>query len=87
MVRLRGTILNIERTAEKKKDDEGIVWEKCIFDVKIDGLSKGADNNKALLKKVIGKKVKVVRWCAFDWHYKIGSKITLEPEEVKSFLE
>ena len=86
MSKLRGTILSIERTAEKKKDNEGVIWEKCIFEVEVDGLSKRA-NNRDLLKKVMGKKVKVVRWCAFDWHYKIGSKITLELEEVKPLLE
>jgi len=86
MIKLRGTVLSIERTAEKKKDNEGVVWEKCIFEVEVDGLSKRA-NNRDFLRKIVGKKVKVVRWCAFDWHYKIGSKITLEPEEVKPLLE
>lgn len=62
------------------------MWEKCIFEVEVDGLSKRA-NNRGFLEEGCGQKVKVVRWCAFDWHYKIGSKITLEPEEVEPLLE
>jgi hypothetical protein len=36
--------------------------------------------------KIKGKQIKLLRWCRFDWHYKIGSLKTFEPDETKTIL-
>lgn len=88
MVKLKGIVLNIQETSEKKRDIENIVWKRCILEVRIIGLSKRSrkgELEEEFLKKIIGKKVKVTRWCAFDWHYVTGTTITLDLDEVKTF--
>jgi len=34
-----------------------------------------------------GKKVKLFRYCLFDWHYKLGVRKTLEPDEIEATIE
>jgi len=75
----------VERTGETKIiDDEK--WEKCIFTLRNEGFSKRTPNEK-LPYGVRGKEVKLIRWCCFDWHYKIGVKKTLEPDETEAVLK
>lgn len=83
---LRGTVLSVERTGEIKVDDEGLRWERCVFTVKLDGFSKRTPGEK-LPEGLLGKEVKLVRWCCFDWHYKAGVKKTLEPDETEAVLK
>ncbi|MEM2135483.1 MAG: hypothetical protein Q6366_002825 [Candidatus Freyarchaeota archaeon] len=83
---LQGTVLNIEKTGEKKKDEEGNIWEKCIFSLELTGFSKRTPHEE-LPSELKGKKVKLVRWCCFDWHYKTGVRKTLEPEETEAVLK
>lgn len=84
--KLQGIVLEIEKTGEKRKDEEGITWEKCIFEIKLTGFSKRTPDER-LPENLKGRKVKLIRWCAFDWHYKLGSKKTLEPSETEAVLK
>jgi hypothetical protein len=81
--KLRAIITNVEKTSEKCKDQYDTVWEKCIIEVEIIGASRRF-KNKAFLKKFMNRKVRITRWCAYDWHCKVGSKITLDAEEFRS---
>ncbi|MBS7645798.1 MAG: hypothetical protein QW569_04650 [Candidatus Bathyarchaeia archaeon] len=84
--KLRGTVLNVERTGESKIDEDGLRWDRCVFTVRIEGFSKRTPDER-LPPGLAGKEVKVVRWCCFDWHYKVGVKKTLEPDETEAVLE
>lgn len=85
MVKLRGIIINVQRTSEKKMDPEGVLWEKCIVEVELTGLSKRARaEDEDILKEFYGKRVKIIRWCALDWHCMLGKFITLDPDEIRS---
>lgn len=83
---LQGTVLNVEKTGENKKDAEGNIWEKCIFSLELTGFSKRTPK-EVLPPDLKGKKVKLVRWCCFDWHYKTGIRKTLEPDESEAILK
>jgi len=83
--RLQGKVLGISKTAEKNEDDDGNVWEKCIFTVELTGFSKRTPN-EVVSPELRGKEVKLVRWCCFDWHYKIGIRKTLEPDETEAVI-
>lgn len=84
--RLQGFVAEIERTEELKVDAEGNEWRKCIFVIELAGFSRRAPDEE-LPDELKGVKVKVVRWCCFDWHYRTGVKITLTPEETKAVLQ
>lgn len=84
--RLQGIVTNIERTEEVRIDEEGNAWRKCIFTVELVGFSKRTPS-EGLPRELKGAKVKVPRWCCFDWHYKTGVKITLTPEESEAILK
>ena len=83
--KLQGIVREIKRTGEFIEDEEGNKWEKCIFTVEITNFSKRV-RNEELPEEIKGKKVKLVRYCCFDWHYKIGARKTLEPEETEAVL-
>jgi hypothetical protein len=83
--KLQGAVLEIERTGEFKSDDEENRWERCIFTIEFDGFSKRTPE-EVIPEKLKGKKVKLVRYCCFDWHYKLGVKRTLDPDETKAVL-
>jgi hypothetical protein len=82
---LQGTVLGVEKTGEKKRDEEGTLWEKCIFSLKLTGFSKRS-RGEVLPLGLEGKTVSLVRWCCFDWHYKVGIRKTLEPEETEAVI-
>lgn len=42
--------------------------------------------NEILPNNIKGKKVKLVRFCSFDWHYKLGVKKTLDFDETEAVL-
>lgn len=84
--KLQGVVLDIEKTGEKKKDEEGNLWQKCIFELELSGFSKRTPK-EAMPPKLKGKKIKLVRWCCFDWHYKLGVKKTLEPDETEAVMK
>jgi hypothetical protein len=83
--KLQGTVADIEKTGESTIDKEGNKWEKCIFAIKLTNFSKRTPN-EVLPDDVKGKKVKLVRFCCFDWHYKLGVKKTLDPNETEAVL-
>ncbi len=84
--KLQGIVESIERTGEKKIDENGIEWEKCIFNVRLIGFSKRTPD-EVLPEHLKGKIVKLVRWAAFDWHFKTSVRKTLEPDETEAVLE
>lgn len=83
--RLQGRVLEIEKTGEKKKDEDGNEWEKCIFTLELVGFSKRTPQ-EVLSEEMRGKRVKLIRWCCFDWHYKLGVRKTLDVDETEAVL-
>jgi len=83
--KLQGKVLDIERTGETITDEYGEKWEKCIFTVELMSFSKRTPDEK-IPEGIKGKKVKLVRYCCYDWHYKLGVKKTLEPDETEAVL-
>ena len=83
--KLQGKVIDIEKTGESKTDDEGLNWEKCIFTLEITNFSKRTPD-EVVPDEIEGKKVKLVRYCCFDWHYKLGVRKTLEPDETEAVL-
>ena len=84
--KLQGIVTTVEKTEESLTDKEGIKWKKCIFNVELTNFSRRTPE-ETLPTKVKGKKVKLIRYCAFDWHYKTGVKKTLEPDETEAVLK
>ncbi|MEM2888809.1 MAG: hypothetical protein QXR42_04920 [Candidatus Bathyarchaeia archaeon] len=83
--KLQGTVHEIARTGEFKVDDEGNRWEKCIFTIELTNFSKRTPN-EVLPPHIKGKKIKLVRFCCFDWHYKLGIRKTLDCDETEAVL-
>lgn len=84
--RLQGQVVDIIRTGEKRRDKEGDEWEKCIFIIELTGFSKRTPEMK-LPETLQGAKVKIVRWCCYDWHYLKGVRATLTPKETERVLK
>jgi hypothetical protein len=82
--KLQGTVTNIQKTGEST-NEEGNKWEKCVFTIELTNFSKRTPN-EVLPSNIKGKKVKLVRFCCFDWHYKLGAKKTLDPDETEAVL-
>ncbi|HIE18887.1 TPA: hypothetical protein EYP75_04085 [Candidatus Bathyarchaeota archaeon] len=83
--KLQGRVLEIKRTGETVTDKHGEKWEKCIFTVELTNFSKRTPDEK-IPEEIKGKKVRIVRYCCYDWHYKIGVRKTLEPDETEAVL-
>ena len=83
--KLQGTVVDIEKTGETMTDEEGNEWEKCIFTVQLTNFSKRTPN-EVVPEEIKGERVKIVRHCCFDWHYKLGIRKTLEPDETEAVL-
>ena len=83
--RLQGVVESVERTGERMVDEDGVEWEKCIYTVRLVGFSKRTPDEK-IPERLKGKRVKLVRWAAFDWHFKLGVRKTLEPDETEAVL-
>lgn len=86
LAKLQGKVLDVQKTGEKRRDNEGKVWEKCIFTVELIGFSKKT-SDKMIPSKLVGKVVKIVRWCCFNWHYKKGVIKTLEQDETEAIIK
>ena len=84
--KLQGIVVDIIKTDEFREDEEGNRWYKCIFIVELLGFSKRTPNER-IPDKLRGARVRVVRWCCFDWHYKVGVRVTLTPEETEAILK
>lgn len=83
--KLQGIVESVERTGEKIVDSYGIEWEKCIYTIKLTGFSKRTPEER-LPEELKGKRIKLIRWAAFDWHLKLGVKKTLEPDETEAVI-
>ena len=84
--KLQGIVLSIEKTGETFIDEDGDKWERCIFTVELTGFSKRTPEER-LPEELKGRRVKLIRWCCFDWHYKLGVRKTLEPDETEAVLK
>lgn len=83
--KLKGSALAVERTGEiVRRDDEN--WEKCIFTLELTRFSSRTPTEQ-IPSSLKGKKVKIARYCLYDWHYKLGIEKTLEPDETEAVLE
>lgn len=83
--KLQGRVLDVEKVDDSFVDDEGNKWEKCVFTLELTNFSKRTPN-EVVPENLKGKKVKLVRYCCFDWHYKLGVRKTLEPDETEAVL-
>jgi len=83
--RLKGKVVAVEKTGEAVTRD-GETWEKCIFTLEIVRFSKRTPE-EVVPVRLRGKTVKLVRYCLYDWHYKLGIEKTLSPEETESLLQ
>jgi hypothetical protein len=82
--KLLGKVIEVEKTGETRKDDEGNVWEKCIFTVELARFSRRTEER--IPETLKGKKVNLERWCCFGWHYKLGAHKTLEADETEAVM-
>jgi len=83
--KLQGRVLDIEKGGESMTDGEGNEWTRCIFTVELTNFSKRTPD-EVVPEGIKGRKVKLVRYCCFDWHYKLGVRKTLEPDETEAVL-
>lgn len=83
---LRGVVTDVKQTEDFFIDEDGREWRKCLISVKLSSFSKRMKNRK-LPKEIDGKVVDVVRFCTFDWHFRVGRFITLTPEETSAVLK
>jgi len=82
--RLKGRVIEVEKTGETITK-EGETWEKCIFTLEVTRFSKRTPD-EVVPDNLKGKKIRLVRHCLYDWHYKLGVEKTLSPEETDSLL-
>jgi hypothetical protein len=82
--RLKGRVIGIEKTGETITK-EGETWEKCIFTLEVTRFSKRTPD-EVVPDNLKAKKIKLVRHCLYDWHYKLGIEKTLSREETDSLL-
>lgn len=83
--KLQGTVSEVKKTGISTVDEDGNKWEKCIFTIQLTNFSKRTPK-EVIPEKIRDKKVKLVRYCCFDWHYKLGVRKTLEPDETEAVL-
>lgn len=83
--KLRGKILDVEKTEKFITDADGNNWEKCIFTIRITSFSKRTQD-EVIPENLKGKKVKLVRYCCFDWHYGVSTWKVLESDETEGVL-
>ncbi len=83
--RLQGIVRRIERTGEVKRDEEGLEWRRCVLEVELVRFSRRCPGVQ-LPDHLRGKVVKVTRWLSHDWHYRVGARVTLSPEETEAVL-
>jgi hypothetical protein len=83
--RLKGRVIEVDKTGETVTR-EGETWEKCIFTLEVTRFSKRTPH-EVVPDNLKGKKIKLVRHCLYDWHYRLGVEKTLSPEETESLLQ
>ena len=82
--KLKGKVLAVEKTGEIIRiDDEN--WEKCVFTLELTRLS-GNIAREQIPVSLKGRRVKIIRYCLYDWHYMLGVEKTIEAEETKAIF-
>ena len=82
--RLRALVIEVEKTGETV-EREGETWEKCIFTLEVTRFSRRTPD-EVVPDNLRGKKIKLVRHCLYEWHYRLGVEKTLSPEETNGLL-
>jgi len=82
--RLKGRVIEVEKTGETVTS-EGETWEECVFTLEVTRFSKRTPS-EVVPDHLKGRKIKVVRHCLHDWHYRLGVEKTLSPEETDSLM-
>jgi len=83
--RLKGVVVDVERT-DDTRDFHGEKWRKYVYTVELLSFSKRT-KQRQIPDSIKGKRVKLVRYAYYDWHYKIGMKKTLTAEETAAVLK
>ena len=82
--RIKGRVIAVEKTNEETKRD-GEIWKKCIFTLEVTRFSKRTPD-EVVPVDLQGKRIKLVRYCLYDWHYALGVEKTLTAEETDCLL-
>ena len=82
--RLKARVIEVEKTGETVTR-ESKTWEKCIFALEVTRFSRRTPD-EVVPDDLKGKKIKLVRHCLYDWHYRLGVEKTLSPEETDGLL-
>jgi hypothetical protein len=82
--KLKGKVLAVNRTEEYIERD-GERWKKCIFTLELTSFSKRRP--QPLPAALKGKRVKLVRYCCYDRHYKLDVEKTLECDETEAIIQ
>jgi hypothetical protein len=81
---LKGRVIAVEKTGETVTR-EGETWEKCLFTLEVTRFSKRTPD-EVVPDSLKGKRIKIVRHCFYNWHYRLGVEKTLSPEETDGLL-
>ena len=83
--RLKARVIRVEKTRETIARD-GETWQKCTFTLEVTRFSKRTPQ-EVVPSDLKGKRIKLVRYCLYDWHYTLGIEKTLSPDETESLLQ
>ena len=82
--KLKGKVVGVNKISEVE-EHEGEKWVKCIFTLRLTGFS-GKHSAELVPESLREKEIKLVRYCLYEWHYKLGTEKTLEAEETAAVL-
>jgi hypothetical protein len=82
--KLKGKVVAVEKTAEIEHR-EGEKWTKCIFTLRLTRFSSKLPT-EPIPQSLKETQIKLVRYCLYDWHLKLGTEKTLEPDETAAVL-
>jgi hypothetical protein len=83
--KLKGRVIAVEKTGETIIRD-GETWQKCIFTLEVTQFSKRTPL-EVVPPDLKGKRIRLVRYCLYDWHYTLGVEKTLSADETGSLLQ
>lgn len=81
---MKGKVIAVEKTAETE-EREGEKWTKCIFTLRLTRFT-GRHPAELIPENLKEKEIKLVRYCLYGWHYRIGAEKTLEAEETAAIV-
>ena len=84
--RLQCRAVEVDESNDIYEDTDGKVWKKCTFTAEITHFSKRTPS-LAVPAAINGKKVKLVRWCSEEWHYRVPVQRTLTRDETEAVLK